>query len=383
MWDSWQSFTVHGRGPLVVALSMLTVILVAGFLLPKSQHLGSLMVVVPATTAALAGSRITALSGVLSCLGALALDIYDNLLNTSIFAVHLLAIALVSAFVITFGRYKERNIRELTEVRAVSETVQRILLRPLPPRVGDLRIAAVYHASHPHALVGGDLYAAARTDEALRVVIGDVKGKGLPAVDDAAALLAAFRGAPHKGLALPELVAHLEVAMRAHFEDAERREGDVSERFVTLLVLEIPDTSADVRMINCGHPPLYLVSRTGARAVSPGVPTPPIGLNSVHAEDYAVDTFLLDQQSTILLYTDGAIEARDSAGRFYDLQGRVVSWRHAGPGDLIRHVLDGLAEHVGGEMRLDDDIALVAVSYSPDGDKAGLRQPAVRAQLRG
>ncbi|MEV7990636.1 PP2C family protein-serine/threonine phosphatase [Streptomyces sp. NPDC086077] len=358
-------------------------ILAVGFMLPKSEHLGSLMVVVPATTAALAGSRMTALSAVLSCLGALALDTYDNLLDTSIFAVHLLAIALVSAFVITFGRYKERNIRELTEVRTVSETVQRILLRPLPPRVGDLRIAAVYHASHPHALVGGDLYAAARTEGALRVVIGDVKGKGLPAVDDAAALLAAFRGAPHKALTLPQLVAHLEVGMRAHFEDAELREGDVSERFLTLLILEIPDSSAEVHMINCGHPPLYLVSRAGARAVPPGIPSPPIGLNSVHARDYAVDTFMLDQHSTILLYTDGAMEARDTAGRFYDLHGRIVSWRHAGPGDLIRHVLDGLAEHVGGEMRLDDDIALVAISYSPKDGKARLRRPAERAQLRG
>jgi serine phosphatase RsbU (regulator of sigma subunit) len=358
----WWSFLTHGYGPLVVALGMIAGILVAGFALPKSQHLGSLMVIVPATTAALAGTRMTALIAVLSCVSALALDAYDGLLNTSIFAVHLLAIVLVSGFVIAFRRLRERNITELTELRTVSDTVQRVLLRPLPSRVGDVRIEAIYHASHPYALVGGDLYAAARSAAGLRIVIGDVKGKGLPAVDDAAALLGAFRGAPHKALTLPQLVAELENSMRTHFEGSALTDGDPGERFITMLVLEIPDGKGAISMINCGHPAPYLILPEGSRLVPPGRPSPPIGLNSLRAEDYAVDTFPLGKKGTILLYTDGAIEARDGAGRFYDLGGRVATWTAEEPGDLLRYVLDGLADHVGGEMRLDDDVAMVALT---------------------
>jgi serine phosphatase RsbU (regulator of sigma subunit) len=114
-------------------------------------------------------------------------------------------------------------------------------------------------------------------------------------------------------------------------------------------------------MINCGHPAPYLILPEGSRLVPPGRPSPPIGLNSLRAEDYVVDTFPLGK-GTILLYTDGAVEARDGAGRFYDLGGRVATWTADDPGDLLRYVLDGLADHVGGEMRLDDDVAMVALT---------------------
>lgn len=358
----WRSFVTQSYGPLVVALAMLAAILLLGYALPRSQHLGSLLVVVPATTAALAGRRMTAVIAVLSCLAALSLDAYDGLLNTSIFAVHLVAILLVSAFAIAFGRLRDRNIRELTEVRTVSETVQRVLLRPLPPRVGDVRINAVYHASNPYASIGGDLYAAARTADGMRIVIGDVKGKGLPAVDDAAALLGAFRGAPHKFVSLRQLVADLESSMRTHFEASARADSNAGERFITMLVLEIPDSMGAISMINCGHPAPYLIGPEGPRLVPPTQPSPPLGLNSVHADDYVIDTFSLARKGTLLLYTDGAIEARDAEGRFYDLGARIASWLTSSSGDLLPYVLKGLTDHVGGEVRLNDDVALVALT---------------------
>ncbi|MCF3961630.1 PP2C family protein-serine/threonine phosphatase [Streptomyces fuscigenes] len=356
----------------MVALVMLAAIIAAGFLLPRSQHLASLMVIVPATTAALAGARMTALIAVLSCLSALALDAHDGLLDTSIFAVHLLAVILVSGFVIAFRRVRERNITELTEVRAVSETVQRVLLRPLPERVGAVRIKAVYHASHPYAMVGGDLYAAARSAGGVRIVIGDVKGKGLPAVDDAAALLGAFRSAPHGALTLPQLVAELESSMRTHFEGpGASGGGDPSERFITMLVLEIPDGEGHISMVNCGHPPPYLILPDETALVPSERPSPPVGLGSVRAEDYPIDTFPLGRRATILLYTDGAIEARDAGGTFYDLGARVAAWTERDRGDLLQYVLEGLTEHVGGEMRLDDDVAMVALTCERADERGG------------
>ncbi|WP_189936967.1 PP2C family protein-serine/threonine phosphatase [Streptomyces sulfonofaciens] len=354
-------------GPLGVALAMIAVILLAGFLLPTSQHLASLMVTVPATTAALAGSRVTAVIAGLSCGGALILDAYDGLLDTSIFAVHLLAILLVSGFVIGFRSLRERNIRELTEVRTVSETMQRILLRPLPPRMGSLLIRSAYHASHPHALIGGDLFAAVRTADGARVMIGDVKGKGLPAVEDAAALLGAFRGTSHRTLPLRQLVADLEANARSYFSEAAMVDPDAVERFITVLVLEVPEGAGEVRMVNCGHPPPYLISPQGAGVVLPQRPAPPLGLGSVHAEDYLVDTFPFTPGSTLLLYTDGTYEARDAEGRFYDLDTRVASWPGSTPDELLSHVLSGLTAHVGGEMGLDDDVAMVALQPGPAG----------------
>ncbi|GHJ42023.1 PP2C family protein-serine/threonine phosphatase [Streptomyces sp. TS71-3] len=353
-------------GPLAVGLSMIAVVLVAGLLLPKSQHLGSLMVAVPAACAALAGPRLTAVVAVLSCGAALGLDAHDGLLGTSIFAVHLVAIILVSVFVIGFRNLRERGVRELTEVRTVSETMQRVLLRPLPPRMGCLLIRSAYHASHPHAMIGGDLYAAARSSDGVRVVIGDVKGKGLPAVEDAAALLGAFRGITHPQVSLPELAAHLESRVRTHFEESALVDPDALERFITAVVVEVPDGSDEVRVVNCGHPPPYLIRREGVSLLPPRRSAPPLGLGGLDAEDHPVDSFAFTPGSTLLLYTDGTYEARDGDGRFYDLGERVASWPGSTPEELLAYVLGGLTAHVGGEVRLDDDVAMVALQCGTD-----------------
>jgi serine phosphatase RsbU (regulator of sigma subunit) len=351
-----------------MALAMIAVILAVGLLMPVSQHLGSLLVVVPAATAALAGPRTTAAVAVLSAGGCVLLDRRDELLGTSTFVVHMLAILLVSALVIVFRNVRERRDKELIEVRAVSETVQRVLLRPLPARVGSLHIGSVYHASHPYALVGGDLYAAARTPGGVRVMIGDVKGKGLPAIEDAAALLGAFREVPHAGLTLPALMVHLETRVLRHFAQRAACDESSLERFITALVLEIPDGGGPVRMVSCGHPPPYMISPSGVVALVPlGEPSPPLGLGTLRAPDYPEDTFPLVPGATLLLYTDGAVEARDGQGRFYDLGARLAAWAGSDQDDLLRYVLDGLAGHVGGAMRLDDDIALVTLRSSGDG----------------
>ncbi|MFE0759521.1 hypothetical protein [Streptomyces smyrnaeus] len=75
----------------------------------------------------------------------------------------ILALLVVTAVIAVFVALRERQQREMTQVRSVSEAVQRVLLRPLPPRLGPLRVASVYLAAEAEAQVGGDLFAAART----------------------------------------------------------------------------------------------------------------------------------------------------------------------------------------------------------------------------
>lgn len=376
---SWDTPVTSSYGPFLIALAMIAAIMAVGFMLPRSQHLGSLMAAVPAATAALAGARPTAVIAVLSCGASLVLDAYDGLLGTSIFAVHLLAIILVSACVITFRTLRERNIRELTEIRAVAETVQRVLLRPLPRAVGDLCIRSAYHASQPQAVVGGDLYAVSSTHDTVRILIGDVKGKGLPAVDDAAALLGAFRNSARGTPSLPQLMATLEGAVQNHFEDISATDPNAAERFITALVMEIPEDGSCLRVINCGHPPPFVVEHGTARTVPTMQPTPPLGLNSTRTPDYAMTVLPLSAEAIVLLYTDGAIEARDPEGTFYDLGARISTWSGRDPGQLLRYVLDGLAAHVGGQLRLDDDVAMVAVQHHPGNSAAAQTEQPVQA----
>jgi serine phosphatase RsbU (regulator of sigma subunit) len=354
------SVTFH-YGPTVVALLLIAVILLAGFLAPPSQHFASLLVAAPAMTAAFAGPCLTGVIAALSCGAAITLDSNDGLMHSTIPAIHLTAILLVSGFVIAFRIMRERNLEELMEVRAVSEAVQRVLLRPLPPQLGSLRISSMYSASHRQARIGGDLYAVARTADGVRVVIGDVRGKGLPAVDDAAALLGAFREAAYRLASLPELMAYLEDSIRKHFQESILLDRNSDERFITALVLEVPDVGDTVQIANCGHCPPLLLDHGQISCLEPQQPSPPLGLNSLNKEEYHVDTCEFSPGSFLLLYTDGIVEARDTGGLFYDLDARIATWAGSELEELLQYIFDGLLVHMGGQLQLGDDVAMVAV----------------------
>lgn len=65
-----------------------------------------------------------------------------------------------------------------------------------------------YLSASSGARVGGDLYEVVTTPECVRLVVGDTKGKGLPAVQSAAAVLGVFREAAHEEDSLAAIVTH-------------------------------------------------------------------------------------------------------------------------------------------------------------------------------
>ncbi|MFT9472833.1 hypothetical protein [Streptomyces sp. 11-1-2] len=79
----------------------------------------------------------------------------------------------------------------------MSEATRRVVLRPLPHRLGPLRVASLNMAAEDEAQIGGDLYAATRVEDSTRMIIGDVRGKGLTSISDASVLMGAFREAAH------------------------------------------------------------------------------------------------------------------------------------------------------------------------------------------
>ncbi|MEU6595088.1 hypothetical protein ABZ923_38825 [Streptomyces sp. NPDC046881] len=83
--------------------------------------------------------------------------------------------------IVLFTMVRERR-RLLARAQSVSEAAQRALLRPLPERIGALQIACRCPAAEEETQIGGDLYTATRTDHTTRLLIGDVRGKGLAAV---------------------------------------------------------------------------------------------------------------------------------------------------------------------------------------------------------
>ncbi|MFF7679846.1 PP2C family protein-serine/threonine phosphatase [Actinacidiphila glaucinigra] len=169
----------------------------------------------------------------------------------------------------------------MTRLRSVAETAQRVLLRPIPRRIGPLCIASVYLAAEAEAPIGGDLYAAVRTNGGTRVIGGDVRGKCVEAVNEAALTLDAFRAVARRQAEVPALVLWLERALSSELTDpaAETgRAGDEAESFVAAVVADIPDDNPVVHLVTCGSPPPLLLHDGRVTWLDMPAPAPPPGL---------------------------------------------------------------------------------------------------------
>lgn len=380
-----------GSALVLLPLTLIVVITTVDILSPPQIHLGPLLVVAPAITASFAGTRLTALVSLLALAALTVIGVMRDGLGTSNHETQLAALVVVSATVVAFTALRDRHARELVQVRSVATAAQQVLLRPLPPRIGSLRIASVYLPAEAEAQVGGDLYAAARTASGTRLLVGDVRGKGLTSLGEASLLLGAFRAAAHLQASLPELAAYLDGSVSWDLaaalepsplddpQDAPPQEADLllgvdqqpTESFITAVLLDIPDKGDRIQVINCGHPPPLLLHRGEVLSLDAGCPAPPLGLGNLLESAYCAEEFPFTAEDRLLIYTDGVIEARDATRAFYPLTERLRAWTADRPMPLLEHLRHDLLAHAGG--RLGDDAAMVAVERVPEDGSAGTR----------
>ncbi|MCC5474848.1 PP2C family protein-serine/threonine phosphatase [Streptomyces sp. NPDC059680] len=341
---------------LLLPILLILVITVVDMRAPTNVHLGPALVIAPAITPSFAGPRTTAAVGGLALAAQVLIGFTHGGIGTLNHVVQIITLAVLTVTLVIYSALRERRQAQLAQVRTVAEAAQHVLMWPLPEQIGPLRIASLYLAAEDEAQIGGDLYAATRCDDSVRVLIGDVRGKGLSAIGEAALLLGAFRESAHRHMPLAELAALLEQSVIRYAEELDPPE-EAGERFATALLVEIPDRDQVTRMTSCGHPPPLLLSPGHAVTVPSLHPSPPLGVHS--DSERTLDVFSFEPGDTLLLYTDGVVEARDTRGRFYPLIERVVRWTDDSPEALMHHVRRDLLAHVGG--RLGDDAALIAL----------------------
>ncbi|MFB8398662.1 PP2C family protein-serine/threonine phosphatase [Streptomyces yangpuensis] len=341
----------------VAPFVLIAVVTVVDVLAPPEVHLGPFLAAAPAMTASFAGPRMTAFVGLVAVLAQVVVSTARTSLTDLNHTFQIIALIMISVFVTFFAHLREVHEKEMVQLRTVAETAQQVVLRPLRDRIGPLGVASVYLAAAAEAQIGGDLYAAARTDTGTRLIIGDVRGKGLAAVGDAALVLGAFRASAHQETELTGLVDYLEAAVSADLDGGDQG----GESFVTAAVLEIPDDEPVLRLVSCGHPPpLVLRGSGGAVSLDVARPAPPLGLAGLVTSTVTAQTFPFGPGDVLLLYTDGVLEARDRAGTFYPLTERVAAWGGMPPQALLDHLCGDLLAHAAGNT-LDDDAAMVAV----------------------
>ncbi|MER6618527.1 PP2C family protein-serine/threonine phosphatase [Streptomyces xantholiticus] len=306
----------------------------------------------PAFAGLVGGWRRTALIGGLALVLCLALGWYDGLFPARRGLTALASVVGVTAAGLLAAVMRQRREAELAGVRSIAEVAQRVLLRPVPRRAGHLRVAVSYTSAVAEARIGGDLYEVVASPAGVRVIVGDVQGKGLDAVETAALVLGAFREAAHDEPDLRSVGARLERAADRELQ---------GEKFVTAVLAEVGD-GRRVTLLNYGHPPPVVVSPEGTvRFAEPPRNALPLGLG-IHGgsgpEPYEAHFADGDQ---LLLYTDGVTEARDRTDRFYPLVERSVLLRDADPEAALEALRTDLVAHVEGPLH--DDAAMLLLRY--------------------
>ncbi len=252
------------------------------------------------------------------------------------------------------GRYGRR----MRAVSAVAEQAQRAILPTPPKRLGPLAVAVRYQAAEREARIGGDLYAVQQTRFGTRLLIGDVRGKGMGAVGAASVVLGAFREAADEAVSLPRLAERLEHAL---LREAAHGAGEAGvEGFTTALLGEITPDGATLRLLNRGHPAPYLLHGDEVRALHPAEPDLPLGLGRLSERHAVPDTFPLPYGAVLLLITDGVTEARDPEGTFYDPVERLAGHgRFDHPQTAIDVLMADVRNWATGNTH--DDMAVLAV----------------------
>ena len=255
-----------------------------------------------------------------------------------------LAVALETAA--SFEQQSER----LAGVTLVAEAAQRAILAPPPARIGPVSLSARYHSAAFEAQIGGDLYEVVRGPSSVRLLVGDVRGKGLSAVRTATVVLGEFRAAAAGAGDVAHVAREIDRRIRPYLPD--------EEDFVTGVLVDIRhDGSFDV--VSCGHPAPVLLRPSGGIASVEVDHEPPLGLGVDPAPAHGV----LAPGDRMLLFTDGLIEARSPGGGFVDPSPFVAGVAAADVDSALDALLDSLAQAAG--HALDDDLALLLACYDP------------------
>jgi hypothetical protein len=307
----------------------------------------------------------TALVGMVSVAAVALMRVLDEMSNGLMDISETSSTAVVSALAILINRHLRRSGAALSSARTIAEAAQFAVLPVPPSRLDGFQVAARYRAAQIGARIGGDLYAVQETRFGVRLLIGDVRGKGMGAVQTVVLLVGAFREAADQEPALETVAERLERALLR--EGPRRRDPEFCEDFTTATIAEIPaDDPERLRIVNRCHPSPLLLADGECRFLEPAVAALPLGQPDLGRRPDRVDEVPFPDGSQLLLYTDGLSEARDGDGAFFEPDTALAGRSFDDPEDLLDAVLDDVQAHTSGASA--DDMALMAVQRRPRAD---------------
>ena len=204
----------------------------------------------------------------------------------------------------------------------------------------------------PASMVGGDLYDCIELrKDLLGFTIGDVSGKGVPAALYMARLISDFRFYAHQ---YEDPVPTMQILNKML---AERSQQGM---FVTMVYLTLDINRGLLRYVNGGHIPPLLYSRqlneitrlVGGEGIPLGIRTPTA---------FDEEKLNLKQGDTLVLFSDGILDAKNSAGEHFDVKKleRIIRGKWDTAENLVSEIVDSVSSHTGKARQFDDITILV------------------------
>ncbi len=211
--------------------------------------------------------------------------------------------------------------------------------------------AELQGVSIPAREVGGDFFNYFPLPEKkTALLIGDVSGKGVPAALLMANIQARLQARLPLGASLSQMAEEL---------DQEIFNSTVPENYVTLFAGVLDYEGARLKWINAGHNTQYVLRRSGElkHLTSTGRP-----LGLLPGGGYTEAETNLEQGDTLLLFTDGLIDAENQYGEFFGEERLEEIFRQqAGKSvnEILVTVETAIREHCGNTLATDDATMLI------------------------
>jgi serine phosphatase RsbU (regulator of sigma subunit) len=243
----------------------------------------------------------------------------------------------------------ERLLRRIEKDLEQAAKIQRDLLPKEDPRLEGFDVSGL---NVPCYEVGGDYYDFVPIDaDRLGVIIADVSGKGI----SASLLMASLRAA-----LLAEVNPGYEIAqMAARLNDFVFRSSGLSS-FITFFYGELDRRSGELRYVNAGHNPPFILDAKGGQATlgSSGFP-----LGMFPQATYETGAVRLGPGDVAVLFTDGIPEGRNAQNEDFTearLKNLVLAYRRLPASELSLKIIADVQGFATGAEPC-DDITLVVI----------------------